>query len=65
MLLNWLKYLPSQDVAWLISGLNATGFLLGSYQVPDPTFNHLDFLYGIDADSFIYDRVLQQLDRLA
>ncbi len=49
-----------QDVAWLIAHLNPT-YLVEAYEVPDPTFGHNDFLFGIDAYLLVYGPVLQHL----
>ena len=31
------------------------------YEVPYEKFNHLDFLYAMNAKSVVYDKLLQQL----
>ena len=36
--------------------------MVSSYEVPYPTFNHMDFLYGIDADKLLYPEILRQLE---
>jgi len=36
--------------------------LVHSYEVPYPTFNHMDFLYGIDADTLLYPEILKQME---
>jgi hypothetical protein len=32
--------------------------LLGKFQVPLKSFNHLDFLWAIDVESLVYDKVI-------
>lgn len=43
------------DVLELNSGL---GNSLGMFLVPQPEFNHLDFVWGINARTLVYDRAI-------
>uniref|UniRef100_A0A182MVJ6 Lipase n=1 Tax=Anopheles culicifacies TaxID=139723 RepID=A0A182MVJ6_9DIPT len=36
---------------------------IGLFRVSDPNWNHLDFTWGIDADSLLYRRVISFMDR--
>ena len=36
--------------------------LLASYEVPFPKWNHLDFLYGMDADTLVYPEILKNME---
>lgn len=38
--------------------------LLGKFNVPLPSFNHLDYLWAIDADSLVYRKVIDQIESL-
>lgn len=42
------------DVERLYAKLNN---VLGKFLVPKPTFNHLDFVYGISAPELVYKKV--------
>ena len=53
---NLLKYL--QDVDRVKSELPN---VVLDYEVPYEKFNHLDFLYAMNAKSVVYDKLLQQL----
>lgn len=44
-----------KDVDELASKL---GNVVGKFRVPDAKFNHLDFTYATDADSLLYNRVI-------
>ena len=35
--------------------------LYASYEVPFPKWNHLDHLYGMDADKFVYPEILKNM----
>lgn len=47
-----------QDVVWLASKL---GNLKGSIQVPDPKFNHFDFLIGYNVYRVLYSTIIPLL----
>lgn len=36
--------------------------LFASYDVPFAKWNHLDYLYGIDADTLVYPEVLKNME---
>jgi len=38
--------------------------LLGKFLVPLPAFNHLDYLWAIDADTLVYNNVISQINSL-
>jgi hypothetical protein len=38
--------------------------LIGTYDVQLKTFNHLDFLWAIDADDLVYNLVIEQMKKL-
>ena len=33
-----------------------------NYEVPFPKFNHLDYLWGIDANILVYDQVVNNMN---
>ena len=37
--------------------------LVSDYLVPLDAFNHLDYLWGIDADTLLYDEILLNLEK--
>ena len=37
--------------------------LFDNYEVPFPEWNHLDFLWGIDAHDLVYSRVMENLEK--
>ena len=37
--------------------------LVKSYEVPYPGWNHLDFLYGIDAKTLVYEELFKNLEK--
>lgn len=47
-----------QDVSWLASQLPNVA---GNYKVPLPDFNHVDFVWGIDAWRYVYQPLLKYL----
>lgn len=49
-----------QDVQKLYSKL---GNPIGKFRVPLDEFNHLDFLWGKDANILLYDKILSLLSR--
>lgn len=51
---DWLA--EPVDVAELERGL---GNLIGKFLVADPRFNHLDFVWAIDARPLLYNRVVE------
>jgi len=56
-----LLFISSQDVDQLASKLPN---LLGKFLVQLPEFNHLDFLWAIDADTLVYNQVISQMENL-
>jgi len=54
---DWLA--GPEDVQRCTSGLPN---LFSSYEVPYPKWNHLDFLWAIDADKLLYAEVLKNMD---
>jgi lysosomal acid lipase/cholesteryl ester hydrolase len=48
------------DVDELASKL---GNLIGKFRVSDPKFNHLDYTYGTDVKTLLYDRVISFIKR--
>ena len=54
--MSYIIYL--QDVEKLASLL---GNLKSRHLVDHPTFNHLDFMYGRDADSLVYQLVINSM----
>ena len=36
--------------------------LTGSYHVPYPDWNHIDFLWGIDAKELVYEDLFKQIE---
>ncbi|XP_073941424.1 lipase 3-like [Choristoneura fumiferana] len=51
---DWLS--TPKDVDKLLTEMDSA---VGKYKVPLPKFNHLDFVFAIDAKKLIYDRVLK------
>ena len=37
--------------------------LFASYEVPFAKWNHLDYLYGMDADIFVYQELLENMEK--
>jgi len=56
-----LLFISSQDVEQLASKLPN---LIGKFLVPLPAFNHLDYLWAIDADTLVYNTVISQMSSL-
>jgi lysosomal acid lipase/cholesteryl ester hydrolase len=55
---DWLAH-PT-DVLRLFSELPN---IVANYDVPYPAWNHLDFVYGIDANIYVYPEVLANMER--
>jgi hypothetical protein len=55
------NFISSQDVDKLASKLPN---LLGKFLVPLPTFNHLDFLWAMDGDILVYNKIISQMNSL-
>ena len=51
-----------QDVASLVAEL-PDEYIFDNYEVPFEQWKHLDFLYGIDADTLLYPQVLENMAR--
>ncbi|KAK4298232.1 hypothetical protein Pmani_029415 [Petrolisthes manimaculis] len=61
IVLFWSKndYLAdTQDVSWLASQLP---HVVINYEVPYPKFNHIDFVWGIDALKYVYKPLLKYI----
>lgn len=56
---DWLG--QPEDVAWLTQQLPN---LIEDHRVPLPEWNHMDFLWGIDADTLLYPDILEKLNAL-
>lgn len=55
---DWLAAI--RDVDELGSKL---GNLVGKFRVPDPKFNHLDYMWATDAPDLLYNRVISFIER--
>lgn len=55
---DWLAAV--KDVDELAAKL---GNCIGKFRVSDPKFNHLDYTYATDADTLLYNRVLDFISR--
>lgn len=51
--------LSAQETAWLSKKTRNVSTV---YEVPHPTFNHLDFLYGTEAKRLLHDAVVSQVE---
>ncbi|CAG0880040.1 unnamed protein product [Darwinula stevensoni] len=51
-------FADSEDVAWLADQLPC---LIDSYRVSFDAWGHLDFLFGIDVKTLVYDRLLEMM----
>ena len=49
------------DVKWLADHLPN---LTESYQVPDKSWDHLDFTWGIHAAPYIYDKIIAFINKM-
>lgn len=58
---DWLA--GPEDVALLFDQLHRTA--IGMFKVPFEQFNHVDFLWGKDAPSLVYTKVLEVMARFA
>ena len=47
-------------MAWLAEQLPN---VVENYRVPLAAFNHLDFLWAIDADTLLYDHLIENLKK--
>ncbi|XP_077291619.1 lipase 3-like [Arctopsyche grandis] len=54
-------FVANQDVDQLYSEL---GNPLGKFKVPLTTFSHLDFIWGIDANTLVYDKTIRLMRSL-
>ena len=54
---DWLA--DPKDVEYLFRLPN----LVDNYCIPLPKFNHIDFIWGVDADNLVYDRIFKLLAR--
>jgi len=54
-------FISSQDVEQLASKLPN---LLQQYLVPLPEFNHLDYLWAINADTLVYKPIIEKMNSL-
>ena len=58
---DWLwKQNILQDV---LTALTELPNIFDNYEVPYENWNHLDYLFGIDADRLVYDQVLANINR--
>lgn len=53
-------YADPEDVDVLQKKLKS---VISSYQVPDPQFNHIDFIMAVNANRLVYDRILSLLNK--
>nr|XP_026487533.1 lipase 3-like [Vanessa tameamea] len=57
---DWLS--SSNDIDKLLLGIDS---VVGKYRVPLNKFNHLDFIFAIDADKLLYRRMMKIMSRFA
>lgn len=55
---DWLS--TPEDVNYLWREIKS---VIGKFRVPHPKFNHLDFIFAIDAKTLIYDRMIKIMSR--
>lgn len=55
---DWLSH--EKDVRYLFDTL---GNIQGKFLVPDKKFNHVDYVYGIEAPDILYRRILGLMKR--
>ncbi|XP_023955273.2 lipase 3-like [Bicyclus anynana] len=55
---DWLS--TPDDVNYLLREIKS---VIGKFRVPHPKFNHLDFIFAIDAKQLIYDRIIKIMSR--
>lgn len=61
---QWLKrkiFIVLQDVSKLFEQMHRTS--IGMFKVPFESFNHLDFLWGKDAPTLVYAKLLEVMGR--
>ena len=47
----------------MLSAITKLPNIYDNYEVPYENWNHLDYLWGIDADRLVYDQVLANIAR--
>ncbi len=55
---DWLA--DPKDVRVLLEGLPR---LEEAYRVPNPDFNHIDFLWGLDAPELVYEKIFRYFEK--
>lgn len=58
---DYLSSVPDQER--LIRIFTKNNVRLIDYVVPDPKWTHVDFVFGIDAGSLVYEKVIEVLDK--
>lgn len=56
-------FVSEKDTRKLIDQLLSYRINVTEYRIPSDTWNHLDFLFGIDAGRLVYEPTIQMLDR--